>query len=531
MSSLTRSSSLKRSAESTDALTRASKRPRNSGRGFEAELRSHDYSRSSSSSRSTPQVAQLKKSSAIYSKPVAVSSSSAKRSSNKIAIPRHGDTTGPTQYTSPSTRSRSASVVPDVDGMDSEDEMQLPSSSSAARARNAAVIAQKPLAIVGTRKPTLKPQHKGRSSRTRGNINALMSGANGATRSDLKDESPSKPEASNAKKPDAPTPVTLQDLSADVDDSDIDESEDEFKFDVVAPPAIITTSPARVSLPRPAPELRSILPSPAPSDQSQTTAPAVVIAHTPSKQRKISGPASAKRTPTKAVKVHSATDATLSASIVQLPTPASTPARDATPAVDLAFCPQEATKLLHTVLRQLASPCHALRSSAYTATTAPRDAHWLAQQPCMSASHEAAEKDVRSTLDRTIRAGEGNCMLLVGERGIGKTAIIERSLQLLRTVHGEDSMLVIRLSGLIHRDDKAALREIATRLSSSAYIEDDEDAGSSSLVSCATRCTAAADVPKRTRTHLSYLPFLRSWSQGKSIPPKPRPILRNLLCL
>jgi predicted ATP-binding protein involved in virulence len=87
-------------------------------------------------------------------------------------------------------------------------------------------------------------------------------------------------------------------------------------------------------------------------------------------------------------------------------------------------------------------------------------------------------------MDRTIREGEGNCLLLVGERGIGKTAIVDRSIKVMSEVYGEDGFIAIRLSGLVQKDDKAALKEVARQLCSSAYIDESENGeGGASFVS------------------------------------------------
>lgn len=69
-------------------------------------------------------------------------------------------------------------------------------------------------------------------------------------------------------------------------------------------------------------------------------------------------------------------------------------------------------------------------------------------------------------------------MLVIGERGIGKSAIIERSLKTLENVYGKEAFLTVKLSGLVQRDDKAAVREIARQLCSSSYFEEVEEGSS-----------------------------------------------------
>jgi hypothetical protein len=114
----------------------------------------------------------------------------------------------------------------------------------------------------------------------------------------------------------------------------------------------------------------------------------------------------------------------------------------------------------------------------------------LASQPCLPTLEEY-ELDVRAQLDRTVRDGEGNCMLLLGPPGVGKTAvrsclvgleayltsrqIIERSLHLLEQAHGADAFITIRISGSVTTTDRGTLREIARQLCTdeTAGIDDD----------------------------------------------------------
>lgn len=227
------------------------------------------------------------------------------------------------------------------------------------------------------------------------------------------------------------------------------------------------------------------LPSPAPStiaSTSQLPSQPNVIAHTPTKQRRVAQlvtptSSSKKRTPTKAVKTKAqGQDDFLSApapSFNIFPTPSTTP--DRSPRQNTSYPTKEIISVLQKVLEQLSSPCSSI---SVTKNVDPADTGyktWLASQPCLSQAHAAAEKDVRNTLDRTIRDGEGNCMLIIGERGIGKSAIIERSLKMLEGVYGKNAFLTVKLSGLVQRDDKSAVREIARQLCSSSYSEEVEE--------------------------------------------------------
>lgn len=80
---------------------------------------------------------------------------------------------------------------------------------------------------------------------------------------------------------------------------------------------------------------------------------------------------------------------------------------------------------------------------------------------------------VSSLINQTITAGESNSMLLIGARGSGKTALIDRILYEQSTKHPGDYH-VVRLSGFIHTDDKIALREIWRQLGREMEIDDSE---------------------------------------------------------
>ncbi|KAL5388196.1 hypothetical protein DPSP01_003185 [Paraphaeosphaeria sporulosa] len=76
---------------------------------------------------------------------------------------------------------------------------------------------------------------------------------------------------------------------------------------------------------------------------------------------------------------------------------------------------------------------------------------------------DAAYKSVHQLIEHTVTAGEGNSMLLIGARGSGKTALVNRALS---EVSKDNSQLyhVIRLNGFIHTDDKIAVRDIWRQL-------------------------------------------------------------------
>ncbi|KAJ2771875.1 origin recognition complex subunit 4, partial [Coemansia linderi] len=79
---------------------------------------------------------------------------------------------------------------------------------------------------------------------------------------------------------------------------------------------------------------------------------------------------------------------------------------------------------------------------------------------------------VFSLLSRTVTSAEGNTGLLIGPRGCGKSAVVQRALGMLEAKHGHTAPAsastpkyhVVRLSGFVHTTDRIALRDIARQL-------------------------------------------------------------------
>jgi len=81
-------------------------------------------------------------------------------------------------------------------------------------------------------------------------------------------------------------------------------------------------------------------------------------------------------------------------------------------------------------------------------------------------------RSVYQVVEHTIIAGEGNSMLVIGARGSGKTALVNKVLaEVAKDNRG--NYHVVRLNGFIHTDDKVALREIWRQLGKEMAIEDD----------------------------------------------------------
>ncbi|GAA5894431.1 hypothetical protein JCM8208_006236 [Rhodotorula glutinis] len=101
-------------------------------------------------------------------------------------------------------------------------------------------------------------------------------------------------------------------------------------------------------------------------------------------------------------------------------------------------------------------------------TLPPRDVGLLGL-PYLEGGFDEWERPLRSALDECVTKGMGNAVMLLGARGVGKTMLVERTLALLSHVHGADSFVTVRLSGLVHTTDRLALRSIAVQLQEQGF--------------------------------------------------------------
>ena len=110
---------------------------------------------------------------------------------------------------------------------------------------------------------------------------------------------------------------------------------------------------------------------------------------------------------------------------------------------------------------------------------------------------------VYQLVGRTVLAGEGNSMLIIGARGCAKTTLVETVVSDMATQHRDD-FHVIKLNGFIHTDDKLALKEIWRQLGREMEVEDDaigarsnyEDT-LSSLLALLSHTGEAADIAEK----------------------------------
>ncbi|KAL9621196.1 MAG: hypothetical protein Q9160_004328 [Pyrenula sp. 1 TL-2023] len=86
----------------------------------------------------------------------------------------------------------------------------------------------------------------------------------------------------------------------------------------------------------------------------------------------------------------------------------------------------------------------------------------------------AEYQKVFNLLSQTVTAGEGNSMLILGPRGVGKTLLVETALVELHQEYGNDYH-TIYLNGLLQADDKLALKEIWRQLGREMDIDEDEN--------------------------------------------------------
>ncbi|RAR06222.1 origin recognition complex subunit 4 [Stemphylium lycopersici] len=95
-----------------------------------------------------------------------------------------------------------------------------------------------------------------------------------------------------------------------------------------------------------------------------------------------------------------------------------------------------------------------------------------AKRPSPLVGLDEEYKSVHQVVEHTITAGEGNSMLVIGARGSGKTALVNKVLSEVSKDNGGEYH-VVRLNGFIHTDDKIALREIWRQLGKEMDIEED----------------------------------------------------------
>ncbi|KAI9280173.1 origin recognition complex subunit 4 C-terminus-domain-containing protein [Umbelopsis sp. AD052] len=74
-------------------------------------------------------------------------------------------------------------------------------------------------------------------------------------------------------------------------------------------------------------------------------------------------------------------------------------------------------------------------------------------------------------LEQTVKVGESNSCLLIGNRGSGKSVLVRKVIQSLRNEH-KDNFLTVELNGLIQTDDRSALREITRQLTRESQMDD-----------------------------------------------------------
>ena len=96
---------------------------------------------------------------------------------------------------------------------------------------------------------------------------------------------------------------------------------------------------------------------------------------------------------------------------------------------------------------------------------------------------ETQRAQVQQLLSSTVTAGQGSSLLLLGSRGVGKSALVDSVITELAqdplnvATDGSQTFHVIRLNGFIQTDDKLALREIWRQLGREMETEEEESKG------------------------------------------------------
>ncbi|KAI9207942.1 origin recognition complex subunit 4 C-terminus-domain-containing protein [Polychytrium aggregatum] len=87
---------------------------------------------------------------------------------------------------------------------------------------------------------------------------------------------------------------------------------------------------------------------------------------------------------------------------------------------------------------------------------------------------EDQSRKLHDFLEKTIRYGESNSILLVGDRGSGKSMTLRKALEAFRdnADSSSKSFMEIHLNGLIHTEDKIALKDIVRQMNLEQQIYD-----------------------------------------------------------
>lgn len=86
--------------------------------------------------------------------------------------------------------------------------------------------------------------------------------------------------------------------------------------------------------------------------------------------------------------------------------------------------------------------------------------------------HDSEVETIRSLLQRSTETGESNSVLLIGPRGCGKTTLVQKVLlELLQQASFANNTQIISLSGIIHLNDRVALKAITGQLNMDAAAE------------------------------------------------------------
>lgn len=120
-------------------------------------------------------------------------------------------------------------------------------------------------------------------------------------------------------------------------------------------------------------------------------------------------------------------------------------------------------------------------------------------QPCLD-GYDAWERPLRYSMEGVVKNGLGNCLMLLGQHGVGKKMLVERSLRLVAQVYGEDSFIPVRLSGLAQTTDRQALRAIARQLKCGGFDEEEEGADWGSNAALMTSLLRMLEPPASSST-------------------------------
>lgn len=120
-------------------------------------------------------------------------------------------------------------------------------------------------------------------------------------------------------------------------------------------------------------------------------------------------------------------------------------------------------------------------------------------KPDLLRSYSEQKRQLEELLSRAVKLGESNSVLVVGPRGCGKTSLILAVLDSVSQHKGVTSdFLLVKLNGLIHTDDRIALKDITRQLQLENVVGDRVFGSFSENLTFLLECLKSGDQQSKT---------------------------------